>query len=205
MEAIVEARKEYMYLLQECINPVVMQTFLTMWESSDGWNKISKFKETMNEINSWGDNTVDLEVDKIKSECDYLDKLIEASVVVRVQIMNSVKIGKHSGKLKLNIPSDTEFIRKVYRYAYKELVKNCEFMKDDDTREIKLFDVVTKAIDLTIRSYVPLHSIIQRNLTDEYTIDEPSPQFEPEPRFEPEPELEPGPEDIEEPDLLIKE
>jgi Family of unknown function (DUF5764) len=199
MEAIVEARKEYMYMLQECMCPVVMEKFIQMWNESDGWSKIQKFKETMKQIDSWGENTVEIEVEKVQSECDYLDKLIEASIVVRVQIMNSVKIGRHSGKLKLNVPAAIEFVRKVYRFTHKELAKSCEFMKDEDSRDHKLYEAVSRALDLTVRSYVPLQSIISRNLSDEYSFDEPVHE---EPIHEEPIDEEPEPEEM---DLLIKE
>jgi hypothetical protein len=180
MEAIVEARKEYMYMLQECVVPEVLKTFMELWEESDGWARMDRFIHLISEIQTWGDSNFENKVENIKKDCDWFEKLIEASIVVRVQIMNSVKVGRHHGKLKITVPSSVEFIRKVFKISVLDVKKNPSFMKEDNYENV-LYDKITKAIDQTVRSYVPLQSIISRNLSDDYEYDTPEPPSIPEP------------------------
>ena len=182
MEAVVEARREYMIMIQECMIPEMSSTFLRMYDDTEemlrgGRGRVAKFKEISSEISEWSENTVDVHVERIQAECPWFDKLIEASIVSLVQILKSVKINSQSVKLSLTIPSTSEFVRKCYKAAQVLICKSPEFLTDDDHRESGLVARITKAIDVVIRSYVPLQNIITMNIS---SPEEPEPQYESE-------------------------
>ena len=186
MQAVVEARREYMNMLEECMVPEMSSTFMNMYSDTDELlrgdrGRISKFKEISSEISSWSDSTIDVHVDRIKAECPWFDKLIEASIVSLVQIMNSVKINKQNNKLSLTIPSTSEFVRKCYKVSQGYICKSAEFMSKEDEREFILAKRIVKAIDSVIRSYVPLQNIILMNISsrnEDYAISEEIPEEE---------------------------
>jgi len=191
MQAIVEARREYMNMLEECMVPEMSNTFINMYDDTQELlrgdrGRVTKFKEISGEISSWSDNVVDVHVDRIKQECPWFDKLIEATIVSFVQIMNSVKINRMTNKLSLTIPSASEFVRKCYKAAQSYIVKSADFMAHEDERETVLGKRIAKAIDTVVRGYVPLQNIISMNIStpgDEYSFggeEEPEEPEEPE-------------------------
>jgi hypothetical protein len=178
MQAIVEARREYMNMLEECMIPEMATTFTNMYEDTQELlrgdrGRISKFKEISGEIASWSDNVVDVHVDRIKQECPWFDKLIEATIVSLVQIMNSVKINRMTNKLSLTIPTASEFVRKCYKASIVLINKSPDFMANEDEREVILAKRISKGIDTVVRGYVPLQNIISMNISnpgDEYSF-----------------------------------
>jgi hypothetical protein len=179
MDAVVEARKEYMFMLHECLLPEMINTYLRMYEDTDepfrgGRGRVTEFKRISMDIQTWSDNNVELHVDNIKAECPWFDKLIEAAIVSLVRIMSSVKITNNSNKISVTVPSATDFVRKCYRVSQQMIHKSADFMADDDTRETVLFTKLSKAVDSVIRSYVPLHNIISMNISTT------EPEMEPE-------------------------
>jgi len=160
--------------------PEMINTFLNMYEDTHEMlrgdrGRVAKFKEISAEISTWSENDIDVHVDRIKAECPWFDKLIEASIVSLVQILKSVKINQQSNKLSLTIPSTSEFVRKCYKTAQVYICKSADFMSDEDTREQILFTRIVKAIDVVIRSYVPLQNIISMNISspgEDLTFDE---------------------------------
>jgi Family of unknown function (DUF5764) len=187
MEAIVEARREYMNMLQECMIPEMTNTYIEMYNDTDEMligerGRIHKFREACSRIQDWGDNTIDDHVDRIKEDCPWFERLIEASVISLVQILKSVKINKNASRLAVTIPTAAEFVRKCYKTSQAYICKSPDFIVDEDRREEVLFNKITKSIDTVVRSYVPLHNIMTLNLTAQ--DDEPEP--EPEPEQEPE-------------------
>jgi hypothetical protein len=170
MEAVVEARREYMFMLQECMIPEMMTTYIRMYNDTEepfrgNRGRILEFKRVTTDIQTWNDNIIDAHVDNIKAECPWFDKLIEAVIVSLVQIMSSVKINKNNNKISLTVPSAADFVRKCYRSSQTEIYKSPDFMADEDTRETALFNKLTKSIDNVIRSYVPLQNIIAMNIS----------------------------------------
>ena len=194
MEAVVEARREYMFMLQECMLPEMISTYMRMYSDTEepfrgNRGRVSEFKKISTDIQSWNDNIIDAHVDNIKAECPWFDKLVEAVIVSLVQIMSSVKINKNNNKISLTVPSAADFVRKCYRASQADIYKSAEFMADEENRETVLINKLTKSIDSVIRSYVPLQNIISMNIStsgDSVVFDEEEPEAEEE--AEPEPE-----------------
>lgn len=204
MEAVVEARREYLFMLHECMLPEMINTYIRMYADTEepfrgNRGRITEFKRISSEIQEWNDNIIDVHVDNIKAECPWFDKLVEAVIVSLVQIMSSVKINKNNNKISLTVPSAADFVRKCYRVSQAEIYKSPDFMADEDTCETVLFNKLTKAIDSVIRSYVPLQNIISMNIStsgDSVIFDDPEPESADEPETEePEPEFQQEEED----------
>jgi hypothetical protein len=181
MEAVVEARKEYMQVIYECMIPELMETFLRMYEDTTELfrgdkGRLQRFKEISSEIQGWDDGKIDVHLENIKAECPWFEKVIEASIVSLVQIMNSVKINKLTNKITLNIPTASEFLRKSYKTSQAYICKAPEFLVDDNVREQVLAQKISKSIDSVIRSYVPLQNMLSINISNH---EEPVPE-EPE-------------------------
>jgi len=171
MEAVVEARREYMFMLQECMIPEMMNTYIRMYTDANQpfrgtRGQINEFTKMTLDIKEWSDSIVDAHVDNIKAECPWFDKIIEAAIVSLVQIMSSVKINKNSNKIQLNVPSAADFVRKCYRTSQAEIYKSPDFMGDDETRDTILMNKLTKIVDNVVRSYVPLHNIMAMNISE---------------------------------------
>jgi len=163
MEAIVEARRQFLYMLQECMIPAITQTFVDYWQESPAWNKTPTFRTKMLEISEWSDSIVDSKTQELKNCCDNFDKLIEASIVSLVRIMTSVKT-KSTGRLKLTMPTCEEFVRKVYKLSATEVLKSKNIMEDEDTRDEKVGEKISRSIDNVIMSYVPIKTIVNTDV-----------------------------------------
>lgn len=194
MDAVVEARREYMFMLHECLLPEMINTYMRMYSDTEepfrgNRGRVLEFKKLTMDIQTWNDNIIDAHVDNIKADCPWFDKLVEAVIVSLVQIMSSVKINKNNNKISVTVPSAADFVRKCYRVTQQDIYKSADFMADDETRETVLFNKLTKSVDSVIRSYVPLDNIISMNMSK--TEEEPEEIDEPE-----------GPEEIDEPEEI---
>jgi hypothetical protein len=199
MEAIVEARRQFLYMLQECMIPGITQTFVEYWHESPAWNKTPTFRTKMLEISEWSDSIVDSKTQELKNCCDNFDKLIEASIVSLVRIMTSVKT-KSTGRLKLTMPTCEEFVRKVYKLSATEVLKSKNIMEDEDTRDEKIGEKISRSIDNVIMSYVPIKTIVNTDVESDQEEEE-----EEEPAEEKSIPLGPPEEEEEEDgDLLLK-
>jgi Family of unknown function (DUF5764) len=179
MEALVEARRQYLEALYECVIPEVVKTFVEMYDESDGGfrGKKTAFQKDLLEIKTWNSDVIGEHVETIKKCCPWLDGLIRASLVSLVQIMNSVRISKGGGKLSLTVPTTNDFIHAVYKQAATELYKRPSIMEeqDEDDRDDVLWEKCSKALDIVIRSSVPFQKILSMNITpsneDEFTFE----------------------------------
>jgi valyl-tRNA synthetase len=199
MEAIVEARRQFLYMLQECMIPAITQTFVEYWHESPAWNKSPTFRTKMLEISEWSDSIVDSKTQELKNCCDNFDKLIEASIVSLVRIMTSVKT-KSTGRLKLTMPTCEEFVRKVYKVSATEVLKTKNIMEDEDTRDEKIGEKISRSIDNVIMSYVPIKTIVNTDVESEEELEE----VQEPPEEEKSISLGPPEEEEEDGDLLLK-
>jgi Family of unknown function (DUF5764) len=177
MEALVEARRQYLEALYECVAPEVIKTFVIMYEDSDGGfrGKKTAFQKELLSIKTWNSDVIGEHVESIRKCCPWLDGLIRASLVSLVQIMNSVRISKGGGKLSLTVPTTNDFIHSVFKQTAQEVYKKPEIMEDEDEREDVLWDRSCKALDIVVRSSIPFQKILSMNITqsneDEYTFE----------------------------------
>jgi hypothetical protein len=177
MEALVEARRQYLEALYECVIPEIMKTFIEMYDDANGGfrGKKTEFQRQLLEIKTWNSDVIGEHVESIRKCCPWLDGLIRASLVSLVQIMNSVRISKGGGKLSLTVPTTNDFIHAVYKQAATEVYKRPDILEDEDDRDDVIWDKCSKALDIVIRSSVPFQKILSMNITpsneDEFTFE----------------------------------
>lgn len=175
MESLVEARRQYLEALYDCVVPEIIDTFDEMYDTCEGaWGrKNGQFQKKLLEIKTWNSDVIAEHVERMNRDCPWLDGLIRASLVSLVQIMNSVRVTKNGGKLSLTVPTTNDFVHGVYKNAAAEVYKKVDIMEDKDDRDEALWDKCCKALETTIRNSVPFQRILNMNIapSDEVMFD----------------------------------
>lgn len=167
MESVVEARREYQYMLYEYTVPEVLNTYIDIYSDIQmPFGKPGQFKSRLEKVEHWDDGTIERHVESVTRECPWFDKIVEACIVSLAQIMSSIKTHSLKNKVDVTVPTTAEFIRKVFKNSAQKLQKSVRVMElEDDDRDEKVYNLITKSINDVIRSYVPLSNIMAKNLS----------------------------------------
>jgi len=173
MDVLVEARREYLQSLYECMVPEMISAFYKLYLESEKMlknqtNRLIQYQKFLQEIKHWNNSIVKEHTDAFKHECPWFDDLVVAVIVSSVKIMSSVRINKTSNKLNLSIPKTEDFVHECYKKAAEDIYNKPYIMADlmtDDEREEALWDRISECIEKVIKSYVPLQQILAMNIS----------------------------------------
>lgn len=220
MDVLVEARREYLENLYECMVPEMISSLYTLYLEAEKLcknqnNRLIQYQKFLKEIKNWNNSIIRQHTEEIKKTCPYFDDLITAVILSTVKIMSVVRISKPTSKLSLNVPKADDFVHDCYKAAAEDIYKKPYVMAElmtDDEREDALWDRISEAILGVIKRYVPIQQILEMNIASPSSADlviedpedgeDPDVQEEqPEPEAEPmgEGEGEPMPEPVQEP------
>jgi hypothetical protein len=173
MDVLVEARREYLQNLYECMVPEMISSFYNLYLESEKMlknqtNRLIQYQKFLQEIKHWNNSIVKEHTDALKHECPWFDDLMVAVIVSSVKIMSSVRINKCAGKISLSVPKPEDFVHECYKLAAEDLYKSPYVMADlmtDDEREEALWDRVAECIEKVIKRYIPLQQILSMNIS----------------------------------------
>ncbi|NBX48939.1 hypothetical protein EBT25_03180, partial [bacterium] len=173
MDVLVEARREYLQSLYECMVPEMISSFYRLYLESEKMlknqtNRLIQYQKFLQEIKNWNNSIVREHADAIKRECPFFDDLIVAVIVSSVKIMSSVRLTKSTGKLSLNVPKPEDFVHECYKCAAEDIYRSPYVMGElmtDDEREEALWDRIAECIEKVIKRYIPLQQILSMNIS----------------------------------------
>ena len=172
MDVLVEARREYLQVLYECMVPEMISSFYQLYLESEKMmknqaNRLIQYQKFLKEIKNWNNSIVKEHTDAMKRDCPWFDDLMVAVIVSSVKIMSSVRLTKTSNKISLNIPKPEDFVHECYKAAAEDIYKQPYVMSElmtDDEREDALWDRVAECIEKIVKKYVPLQQILAMNI-----------------------------------------
>ena len=169
---IVQAKEEYTKELINLITDPMCAKLLDIYTNINA--KTTKKREViintqyaLREIPLWNQACINVEVDKIRQKCEFLDDLVAAIFVTNVKILSSIKMGKEKQKIQVTMPKTDQFIHKIYTQAAHTLYDNAYIFSsqyDPQKRKADIIIFVQKSIEDTIRTSLPFRNILQNYL-----------------------------------------
>jgi hypothetical protein len=183
--SLVEAKKLYTQQLIDILSPLLHEGLKSIFETcKNPENKkvLMTFQEKLKSIPIWNQTIIDKEYTRIidKTDCNWLDKLIEAVFVSNVKVLSSVSI-KTAKSINIKVPETKNFIHKCYiecaRFFYEdpELIDDRELLLSisEIQKNMKRSLLgISNSIEKTIRELIPLQEILEHYLTQDLLDDE---------------------------------
>lgn len=136
------------------------------------------FQNILSRVPKWSNETLNIEVDRIKnmSKCEYLEDLISCVHIVQLKALTCIRVGQKQKTIDIDIPKFDAFVHKVYIHLARKLFSNVYLFEASATplntqknnREVEL---ITKDCILeAVRESIPVEAILRAYL--DKTIEE---------------------------------
>lgn len=162
---VVEAKAEYTKNLKLAMTETIIDKMYSMYEEAvkdtEQKNEVlmTYQKQHLKKVLDWSNNHVNMELDKIKKNCNWFTELLTAVIVTNVKILTSVKFNKTSKKVQVKMPSPEKFVHQVFINVARKVYDDPYIISRRDTDTLNI--IIEKAIDVAIRNTVPIESILQ--------------------------------------------
>jgi len=181
--SVVEARKMYTQQLTETLSPLLYVGLKSIFDSCSKSPMVLKtFQEKLCSVIKWNQEIINKEYKRIvsESECEFLDKIIEAVFISNVQVLSTIRV-KNNKSINIKVPETKDFLHKCYiecaRYFYQDpsLLDDREINNTipEIQRNVKRSEVaICSCIEKTIRELIPLEDILNNYLNDQESEDD---------------------------------
>ena len=162
---VVEAKAEYTKNLKLAMSDTIVEKMYSMYEEAlkdtEQKNEVlmTYQKQHLKKVLDWSNNHVNMELEKIKKNCNWFNELLTAVIVTNVKILTSVKFNKTSKKVQVKMPSAEKFIHQVFINVARKVYDDPYIVSRRDTDTLQ--EIIDRAIDNAIRNTVPIESILQ--------------------------------------------
>lgn len=165
------ARDEYERQLGYILAPLLYQGVQSIYEedavqNSTRENVLRVFQELLLEIPEWNESMIQTECKRISDTCDWIYELITAVFVINVKILTSVKLIENERQFNLKMPTLEAFIHAVYIEIARAFFHNTHLMYYENSHQkhkqrSKAIKLIRECISDTVRSKLPIRSILQ--------------------------------------------
>lgn len=165
------ARDEYERQLGYILGPLLYQGVQSIYEedavkNSTNDNVLRVFQELLLEIPEWNESMIQTECKRISDTCDWIYDLITAVFVINVKILTSVKLIQNERQFNLKMPTLEAFIHAVYIEIARAFFHNTHLMYYENSHQkhkqrSKAIKLIRECISDTVRSKLPIRSILQ--------------------------------------------
>jgi hypothetical protein len=184
-----EAKSEYTRQLCQILTPAVQLYFLETLKlakekDTDTRKMLWNFQALLQEIPDWSQDKVLRETEKIirESNCDYLEELLTAVFIAHTKVLSAIRITTKQKKLQLSIPKLDHFLHRTLRETGRLLWGNAFLFADNGSpieRQKNMRQVealIQEGIQQSIRSLLPVKTILREYLNDDGDEDDEAPQ-----------------------------
>lgn len=185
VNVLVTARNEYTTQLKENLAPLLLEGFVSIYndavelqEKEGTYQFIKQFQLFLKDIPKWNQTILVDETNRILEKIPYLQKLLTAIFVSHVKILSSIKLGGSHKNIQIKIPPSDILIHKLYISCAQEIYKNENILLlfknyDYDTRTAinTVSLLIEDVIDKTLKSFIPIQSILEEYLNNVFTND----------------------------------
>jgi hypothetical protein len=180
-----EAKSEYTRQLCQILTPSLQIYFLDLLKSikekePDSRRLLWNFQAVLQEIPDWNQDKVIRETERIQrdSNCDYLEELLTAVFIAHTKVLSAIRITTKQKKLQLTIPKIDHFLHRTLRETGRILWGNAFLLAEQGTpieRQKNMRQVeglIMEGIQQSIRSLLPVKTILKEYLNDDEDEDE---------------------------------
>jgi hypothetical protein len=175
-----DAKSEYTRQLCQILGPCIQIFFLDLIKvakekDQDPKRLLWNFQSLLQEIPDWNQDKVVRETDTItkNSNCDYLEDLLTAVFIAHTKVLSAIRITTKQKKLQITIPKLDHFLHRTLRETGRLLWGNAflfaeqgpSIERQKNMRQIET--LIQEGIQQSIRSLLPVKSILREYLNDE--------------------------------------
>jgi hypothetical protein len=161
---ILAARKEVQGHANVFLVKPIVNVFEEIYARSMGMDgKIRTFQKALREIPQWTSHIVSKCAERIQRECDFLPQLITALFLSHIKILSSIKINKIS-HIRVKVPKREKFLHAVLIESARAFYENPMVFRAGDVRHKEV--VVSDAIEVVVRKFLPLKDILSAYLSN---------------------------------------
>jgi hypothetical protein len=184
-----EAKSEYTRQLCQILTPAIQLYFLETLKlakekDTDTRKMLWNFQGLLQEIPDWSQDKVLRETEKIirESNCDYLEELLTAVFIAHTKVLSAIRITTKQKKLQLSIPKLDHFLHRTLRETGRLLWGNAFLFAEQGSpieRQKNMRQVeglIQEGIQQSIRSLLPVKTILREYLNDDGEDEEESSQ-----------------------------
>lgn len=177
-DSLVAAKQEYTNQLCDILTPLLYKGFKSIWKHcrSNGKNSLKSFQEKLTTVPIWNQDVIDNEYSRIvkETDCNWLDKLIEAVFLSNVKVLSTIRIGKVK-TIDITVPETKKFIHHCYIEGARRLWQDPYLIDDREDNlsytelkrnEKRMCVTLDDAIEKTISKLIPIQNILESYLTD---------------------------------------
>ena len=197
LNILVEAKKEYMDQLSLLMCPLMIQTFLDLYEESyqmaKGRQALKQYQKLLKEVPNWNNHIVKQHTQKLSDCCSWFSDLLAAVFVSNVKILSSVRLNSQNKKIQIKLPSNEVFVHGCYVAAAKDLYKNPFIYHEDNSdheRDTDLTPRFKACIESTVKDMIPVQQILHTYISQGESMQDKNIDFDNE-----------EPQDTEDPDV----
>ena len=175
-----EAKSEYTRQLCQILSPSLQIYFLDSLKlakekDTDSRKMLWNFQALLQEIPDWSQDKVLRETEKIirESNCDYLEELLTAVFIAHTKVLSAIRITTKQKKLQLTIPKLDHFLHRTLRETARLLWGNAYLFAEqgspiDRQKNMRQVEgLIQEGIQQSIRSLLPVKTILREYLNDE--------------------------------------
>ena len=183
LPVLIDAKTEYTRQLSQLLIPRLYEGFVSIYEEAtqncNDDKSLIMFQKFLSKIPDWNEEMLFQEYKRIqdKSNCDWLHDLIMGVFVSHTKVLASIKLQSdplRDKPLKIKIPQGRVFIHECYKQCAREIWKNPYLLyhkvsQCDQQRNMReTYTLISDNIEETIRRLLPVKTILQEYLGDQY-------------------------------------
>ena len=181
-----ESNNEWVSRLINLMSPCVIHGIREMLnealkvciENDEEEKYLMTFQNILSRVPKWSNETLSIEVERIKnmSKCEYLEDLISCVHIVQLKALTCIRVGQKQKTIDIDVPKFDVFVHKVYTHLARKLFSNVYLFEANvsplntqkNNRELEL---ITKDCILeAVRESIPVEVILRAYL--DKTIEE---------------------------------
>jgi len=175
ISVLVAARDEYIEQLKCIIVPLLIQGFNSIYQDainlSNNKRTIYKFQELLKQIPQWNQTILQEESKRIKKKCPYIMDIVTAIFVTNVKILASVRLKGSKDDIRVKIPTSDIFIHSIYIESAQQIFYDPFLFYHRENKHVQqnryhVKQIISNAVDETIRQMLPFDDILQKYLAD---------------------------------------
>lgn len=177
-DTLVAAKQEYTTQLCDILSPLLYKGFKSIWKNckDSGKASLKSFQEKLTSVPIWNQDIIDNEYNRIikETDCQWLDKLIEAVFLSNVKVLSTVRIGK-AKTINITVPETKRFIHQCYVEGARRLWQD-PYLIDDRQETLTYAEVkrnekrmalaLADSIEKTISKLIPIQNILESYLNE---------------------------------------
>lgn len=161
---LLDAKREYLNRLIEVISPFIISFLDCTYKQAvdeEGGRALMAFQNALRTVPAWNSAIIRDHTQRIEAKYTFLGDLVAATFVSFVKVLSSIRLSSQRPNVKLKLPSNENFIHRVYEICAKNFYENPYAIRDRGQKT----KLVANSIEMAVRDMLPLKDILQAYLS----------------------------------------